>query len=141
MLDLGAPLHNSPRSLRSLRSNTCNEPEHEARCAREPRALVLQAAPGREARPLARHKRSTGPFVSLLAFSAAQFAPAAQRPPPCCTHRPNPARHPASGRARNWAATRVRVASQAFVFAAAFFAGALAARGSNANTTLPSFWS
>jgi len=34
-----------------------------------PTALALQAAPGQEARPLARHKQSTGLFVSGLACS------------------------------------------------------------------------
>jgi hypothetical protein len=38
-------------------------------------ALALQAASGREARPFARHKRSTGPFVSLLTSSSPQKSP------------------------------------------------------------------
>ena len=44
------------------------------RCAlrARPRALALQAAPGQEARPFARHKQSPGLLVSLLTFSAPQ---------------------------------------------------------------------
>ena len=38
-----APLRNSLRSLRSLWSNTRNESEHEARCARGPRTLRCSA--------------------------------------------------------------------------------------------------
>jgi len=82
MLGVAAPSQDSLRSLRSLRSTNCDESEHVARCARGPQALALQAAPGPRARPLARHKRSTGPLVSVLAFSAAHRRAAGCPPPP-----------------------------------------------------------
>ena len=89
-----------------------------------PQALALQAAPGREARSFARHTRSPGPLVSLLTFSAAQFAPAAQRPSPCGRYR---ARRIGSGQAPKRALVfrkRPRVA----IGTAAFHASRLAHR-------------
>jgi len=44
MLGSMAPPQNSLRSLRSLRSISCGESEHEARCARGPRTLRFSAA-------------------------------------------------------------------------------------------------
>ena len=65
-----SPPPNSLRSLRSLRSDSGGESVHEARWRARLQALALQAAPGEDARPFARHKRSPGPLVSLLTFSA-----------------------------------------------------------------------
>ena len=73
----GVASQNSLRSLRSLRSDSRDESVDEARCARGPQALALQAAPVLAARPFARHKRSPGPLVSLLTFSASQRRAAA----------------------------------------------------------------
>jgi len=79
----GVAPRNSLHSLRSLRSNNRGESEDEARAARAPTpALALQAASGFVARPLARHKQSTGLFVSGLAFS-----PPHKSPTPGTTHR------------------------------------------------------
>ncbi len=65
------PSHNSLRSLAfaTLRQGATRQLTWRA-CARGPQALALQAAPGQQARPLARHKRSLGPFVPGLASSA-----------------------------------------------------------------------
>ena len=49
MLGFLAPLQNSLRSLRSLRSDTCNESDHEARCCARPGTLRFSAAPIRPA--------------------------------------------------------------------------------------------
>ena len=61
-------------SLRSLWSDRRSESDHEARCARGHMSCAphaLQATPGAEARPFARHKQSTGLFVSGLSLTGA----------------------------------------------------------------------
>jgi len=78
----GAP-RNSLRSLRSLRSNSRGESDERSALRAPPAsALALQAASGLATRPLARHKQSTGLFVSGLAFS-----PPHKSPPPGTAHR------------------------------------------------------
>ena len=59
LLGLAAPPHNSLRSLRSLRSNTCGEYVHEARCARGLQALRCSAPQMRCARRPPTSSRST----------------------------------------------------------------------------------
>jgi len=71
MLGLAAPSPNSLRDLRSLRSDSVDESEDEARCARGHEPWPCER-PGQEARPFARHKQSPGLLVSLLTFSAPQ---------------------------------------------------------------------
>ena len=58
---------------------SCGESVYEARLRADP-VLALQAAPG-QARPFARHKRSTGPFVPCHLLAAPQIAPAGYRLP------------------------------------------------------------
>ena len=70
----GVP-HNSLRSLRSLRSDRMRQVSPRSSLRSPPSRLALQAAPGQEARPFARHKRSTGPFVSVLTCSTPHTAP------------------------------------------------------------------
>ena len=61
MLGLVTPSQNSLRELRSLRSNNCDETEHEARCARGPRALRFSAS----------HRRpGSGPPAALSGLGA-----------------------------------------------------------------------
>jgi len=73
---------NSLHSLRSLRSNSLGESDERSALRAPTPALALQAASCLAARPLARHKQSTGPFVSRLAFS-----PPHKSPPPGTAHR------------------------------------------------------
>ena len=65
----------------ALRSNRVRQVSPRSARVRAPtQSLALQAAPGQQARPFARHKRSPGPFVSLLASSAAPIRPAQAAP-------------------------------------------------------------
>ena len=74
--------HNSLRSLRSLRSNTCGKSVHEARCARGPQALALQAAPGRWP------GRSPGTNSPLDCSCPGRAFSAPQRRAAACPHAP-----------------------------------------------------
>jgi len=72
----GVAPQNSLRSLRSLRSNSRGESDHEARAARAPTpALACAGRAGPKARPLARQKQSTGLFPSGLACSSPPKSP------------------------------------------------------------------
>ena len=73
---------NSLRSLRSLHSDNRRESDERSALRAPTPALALQAASGLVARPHARHKQSTGLFVSGLAFS-----PPHKSPTPGTAHR------------------------------------------------------
>jgi len=66
---------NSLRSLRSLRSNKRRRVSSRSALRAPTSNLALQAALGQEAQPFARHKRSPGPFVSVLTSSSPQKSP------------------------------------------------------------------
>ena len=77
MLGLVTPSQNSLRELRSLRSNNCDETEHEARCARGPRALRFSASHRRPGGDPPAALDSMGCSRSKLPARGAAFAGAA----------------------------------------------------------------
>ena len=77
MLGLAAPSQNSLRSLRSLHSNSCDEPDHDPRCARGHKPWPCR--PRRARRP-GRSPGAIGPLDRLRPGSPSRRCPGAAWP-------------------------------------------------------------